>query len=475
MEGEGKREERKWAITWEGFVQELKKAGYLAAPMVAVSVLQYLLQVVSVIIVGHLGALALSSAAIATSITNVTGFSLLSGMAGGLETLAGQAYGAKQYQKLGTYTYSAIISLIIMCPPICVLWIFIGKLLPLLGQDTSISQEACKYSMWLIPALFGGAVLKPLTRYLQTQSVILPMLITSSFILCFHTISCWTLVYKLQLGQKGAAIAYSLSTWLNVILLGLYVKFSSACEKTRAPLSREALYGIREFFQLGVPSAIMVCLKWWSMELLILLSGLFKNPKLETSVLSICLTISTLHFTIPYGFGAAASTRVSNELGAGNPQLARMAVLVALFLAGIESVIVSSGLFLSRQVLGYAYSNDRQVVRYISVMTPLICLSFITDSLQAVLSGVARGSGWQKIGAYINLGSFYLVGLPVAAVLGFVAHLRGKGLWIGILAGSFVQSVLLSIVTACTDWNKQATKARERVFERRSSMKDEDK
>ncbi|KAJ7000480.1 protein DETOXIFICATION 14-like [Populus alba x Populus x berolinensis] len=460
MEEEGKREERKWAITWERFVQELKKAGYIAAPMVVVSVLQYLQQVVSVIIVGHLGALALASAAIATSITNVTGFSLLSGMAGGLETLAGQAYGAKQYQKLGTYTYSAIISLIIMCPPICVLWIFIGKLLPLLGQDTLISQEACKYSMWLIPALFGGAVLKPLTRYLQTQSVILPMLITSSFILCLHTIS---------------SIAFSLSTWLNVILLGLYVKFSSACEKTRAPLSREALYGIGEFFRLGVPSAIMVCLKWWSMELLLLLSGLFKNPKLETSVLSICLTISTLHFTVPYGFGAAASTRVSNELGAGNPQLARMAVLVALFLAGTESVIVSSGLFLSRQVLGYAYSNDRQVVRYISVMTPLICLSFIMDSLQAVLSGVARGSGWQKIGAYINIGSFYLVGLPVAAVLGFVAHLRGKGLWIGILAGSFLQTVLLSIVTACTDWNKQVTKARERVLERRSSVKDEDK
>ncbi|KAG6779139.1 hypothetical protein POTOM_015508 [Populus tomentosa] len=77
MEEEGKREERKWAITWEGFVQELKKAGYIAAPMVVVSVLQYLLQVVSVIIVGHLGALALASAAIATSITNVTGFSLL--------------------------------------------------------------------------------------------------------------------------------------------------------------------------------------------------------------------------------------------------------------------------------------------------------------------------------------------------------------------------------------------------------------
>ncbi|KAF9683950.1 hypothetical protein SADUNF_Sadunf04G0067100 [Salix dunnii] len=450
MEEEGKREERKW----EGFVQELKKVSYLAASMVAVSLLQYLLQVVSVIIVGHLGALALSSVAIATSITNVTGFSLLSGMAGGLETLAGQAYGAKQYRKLGTYTYSAIISLIIFCLPICVLWIFMGKLLPLLGQDTLISQEACRYSMWLIPALFGAAALKPLTRYLQTQSVILPMLITSFPILCFHTITCWTLVYKLHLGQKGAAIAFSLSTWLNVILLGLYVRFSSACEKTRAPLSRGAFRGIREFLRFGVPSAVMVCLKWWSMELLTLLSGLFKNPKLETSVLSICLTISTLHFTIPYGFGAAVSTRVSNELGAGNPQLARMAVLVALFLAATESVIVSSGLFLSRQVLGYSYSNDRQVVHYISVMTPLICLSFIMDSFQAVLSGVARGSGWQKTGAYINLGSFYLVGLPVAVVLGFAARLRGKGLWIGIVAGSSMQTLLLSIATAFIDWNK---------------------
>lgn len=179
-------------------------------------------------------------------------------MAGGLETLCGQAYGARQYQKLGTYTYSSIISLIMICPPICILWTFLGKLLPLVGQDPSISQEACKYSMWVIPALFGSAILKPLTRFLQTQSVILPMLLSSFFILCFHIVVCWNLVYKLELGDIGAAIAFSLSTWLNVILLGLYVKYSSTCEKTRAPLSKDAFYGVGQFFRLGVPSAVMV-------------------------------------------------------------------------------------------------------------------------------------------------------------------------------------------------------------------------
>ncbi|XP_065636923.1 protein DETOXIFICATION 6 isoform X2 [Quercus suber] len=434
-------EEKKRVIIPLAFVQELKKASSIAAPMAVVSILQYLLQVVSIIMVGHLGELSLSGVAIATSLTNVTGFSLLSGMAGGLETLCGQAYGAEQFQKLGTYAYTAIISLILVCPPVCVLWIFMDKILILLGQDPTISLEACKYSMWLIPALFGGAVLKPLTRYLQSQSLTLPMLFSSIVILSFHIPACWILVYKLKLGSHGAAIAFGSSTWLNVILLSSFAIYSSACEKTRVPFSKDVLLGISEFYRLAIPSAVMVC-----------------------------LTISTLHFTVAYGFGAAASTRISNELGAGNPQAARAAVWATMFLSITEGIIVSVTLFFCRYVLGYAYSNEKQVVNYIAVMAPLICLSILMDSLQAVLSGVARGSGWQHIGAYVNLGAFYLVGLPVGAVLGFVLHLRGKGLWIGIIAGSIVQSTLLSLITGFTNWKKQADKARERIFERKSSV-----
>ncbi|KAJ7971251.1 Protein DETOXIFICATION [Quillaja saponaria] len=472
MEELPENERRKWMIPKDAFMQELKKASIIAAPMVAVTVLQYLLQVVSVIMVGHLGQLSLSSVAIATSLTNVFGFSILSGMAGALETLCGQAYGAEQYKKLGTYTYTAIISLTLVSSPVCILWIFMDKLLPLIGQDPEISLEAKKYSMWLIPALFGSAILKSLTRYLQTQSLTLPMLLTSSVILCFHILTCWIMVYKLELGHIGAAIAFSLSTWVNVIMLVFYVKYSSACEKTRTPFSKDALLGTGEFFRLAVPSAVMVCLKWWSCEVLILLAGLFSNPKLETSVLSICLTISTLHFTIPYGIGAAASTRVSNELGAGNPQAARVAVSAAMFLAVTEAVIVSITLFCCRDVLGCAYSNERHVVDYVAAMSPLLCLSVFMDSLQAILSGVARGSGWQKLGAYVNLGAFYLLGIPVGVSLGFLGHLRGKGLWIGLVTGSAVQSIFLSLITAFTNWRKHASKARERTFDGKSSAAD---
>ena len=58
---------------------------------------------------------------------------------------------------------------------------------------------------------------------------------------------------------------------------------------------------------------------------------------------------------------------------------------------------------------------------------------------------VPRGSGWQDIGAYVNLEAYYLVGVTVGVVLAFVVHLKGKGLWIGILTGSTVEAFLLDL------------------------------
>ena len=58
-------------------VIEVKKQLCLAGPLIAGCLLQSVVQMISVMFVGHLGELALSSASIATSFAGVTGFSLL--------------------------------------------------------------------------------------------------------------------------------------------------------------------------------------------------------------------------------------------------------------------------------------------------------------------------------------------------------------------------------------------------------------
>ncbi|KAL2522368.1 MATE efflux family protein [Forsythia ovata] len=462
---EENRECKRVLATWGAFAGELNQVNSIALPMIVVTLSQYLLRVVALMMLGHLGELELSSAAIATSFTNVTGFSVVFGMACALETLCGQAHGAEQYQRVGTFTYSAVICLLLVCIPISVLWIYTDKLLILIGQDPLISVEAGKFSMWLIPSLFSYAILQSLVRYLQIQSVILPMLLSSVASLCFHLPLCWVLIFKLKLGNAGASLAICLSYVLNVILLGLYVKYSLVCKKTRASLSKDVFLSMGKFFQYAIPSAVMVCLEWSSFEVVILLGGLLPNPELETSVLSICLTITSLHYLVQYSFSAAASTLVSNELGAGKPRAARDAVFAVLVLSVSEFIIASTVIFFCRYILGYAFSNEMDVVNYVKDMTPFLCLSIIMDSLQAVLSGVARGCGWQHIGAYVNLGAYYVVGIPVALFLGFGLHLKGEGLWSGLVAGATVQSILLAIITCLTNWEKQAMEARRRVFE----------
>lgn len=180
------------------------------------------------------------------------------GMATALETLCGQAYGAQQYHKIRTQTYTAIFSLTLVCVPLSFLWFYMGKLLVLMGQDPLISREAGRFIVWLVPALFAYAVLQPLVRYFQIQSLTTPMLIGSCATLCLHMPLCWVLVFKSGLHNLGAALALGISYWLNVIFLGLYMTFSSSCQKTRAPVSLEIFWGIREFFQFAVPSAVML-------------------------------------------------------------------------------------------------------------------------------------------------------------------------------------------------------------------------
>ncbi|CAN1797698.1 Protein DETOXIFICATION 14 [Linum perenne] len=428
----------KWVIC----LNEVKTVSLVAAPMVVVTVLQFLVQFVATMMVGHLDQLSLSAASIGAAFSLVTGFTVLAGMAGGLETLCGQAYGAEQYHKLGTYMYCAITSMTLVCIPISILWIFTDKLLILAGQDHLISVLARKYSICLVPGLFGSAMLQAMTRYFQTQSLILPMLFASLATMCLHVPLCWFLVFKTGLRYLGAALAVSLSTWANVILLVIYMTCSSKCAKT---LSNS--------------------LEWWSYDLLILLAGLLPNPKLESSVISICHpSHSTVGTEKPY-MVCWISTRVSNELGAGKPKAAKMAVEAVMILAVMELAVVILPLFLCRHILGYVFSNDKEIVEYVADMAPFMCLSATMDTLQSVLSGVVRGSGKQNLGAFVNLGAYYVVGTPLAAILAFVAHLRGKGLLIGLATGSGLQAAMFAFRIITTDWEQQSSKARERIFQ----------
>ncbi|KAL3686045.1 hypothetical protein R1sor_004067 [Riccia sorocarpa] len=443
--------------------EELSNQLGIAGPMILVNLLQYSLTVVSLMFVGHLGELELSSSQIAFTTAHATGLNFMIGLGSGLETLCGQAYGAKEYRLTGIFLQRAMFVLTLIGIPISFVWWKMGPILVYIGQDPTISEGAQEYIRFLIPTLFAYALLQPLVKFLQTQSAVKAMAVFSAITLAIHVPLCYLVIYTLGFGFRGAAIVTGISQWINVLFLSSYVIFSSTFSKTWTGFSTEAFQDIYSFFKVAFPSAVMICLEFWCFDFLILISGLLPNPELETSSLSVCLNSVAWFYMIPFGLSAAASTRVSNTLGAGLPYAAKAAVKLTISMALMEGMTVAFLLLLGRNIFPHLFSNEPDVLSYVSSMVPFLSVVAIMDSVQGTLSGVARGCGWQHLGAYCNLCAFYGIAIPVSLLLTFRFHLRGYGLWGGILAGQMTQVFLLSLITCTLNWPKLADDAAQRV------------
>ncbi|KAK7380074.1 hypothetical protein VNO78_32451 [Psophocarpus tetragonolobus] len=452
--------------------EEAKKQLWLAGPMIFVCVFQYSLQLISLMFVGHLDVLLLAGASLATSFVNATGFHVLMGMSSALDTFCGQAYGAKQFDMLGVHTQSAMLALTLATIPMSIIWAYLKPILLVLHQDKTIATQAQLYARYLIPSLSANGLLRCIIKFLQAQNIVFPMVLATGLTSLLHLILCWAFVQKLGLGFKGAAIAICISNWFNTILLVLYIWFSPSCKTTWTGFSRESLHIIPKFLRLAFPSTLMVCLESWTFEIMVLLSGALPDATLQTSVLSICLNTSGIFWMIPSGVSAAGSTRISNELGAGSPKAAYLAVQVTMFLAFIVGLLEFASLMLLWKVWGRAFTNVHEVVKYVTLMMPIVASSTFIDSLQTGFQGVARGCGWQKIGAFINLGSYYLLGLPFSFVSAFVFHMKGQGLFLGLVIALIVQVVCFLFITLRANWEKEANKAEKRVGGRGIQLED---
>ncbi|KAJ8620489.1 hypothetical protein MRB53_029018 [Persea americana] len=146
--------------------------------------------------------------------------------------------------------------LLLISIPLALIWAYTGQILIALGQDPEISAAAGLNGRWMIPCIFTFDLLQCQVRFLQTQNIVFPMMICTGTTALLHLFICWVLVFKSGLGNKGAALANSISYWINATLLALYVKFSPACKKTWTGFSKEALHNVPNFIRLAIPPAV---------------------------------------------------------------------------------------------------------------------------------------------------------------------------------------------------------------------------
>ncbi|KAK9267594.1 hypothetical protein L1049_010024 [Liquidambar formosana] len=435
----------------------------LAGPAVIVYLLNNITSMSTQIFCGHLGNLELAAASLGNNGIQIFAYGLMLGMGSAVETLCGQAYGAHKFEMLGIYLQRSTLLLMATAIPVMMIYIFSKPLLLLLGESSSIASAAAVFVYGLIPQIFAYAANFPIQKFLQAQSIVNPSAYIAAATLCLHLLLTWLTVYKLGWGLLGASLVLSLSWWIVVVAQFVYILFSDRCKYTWRGFSLQAFTGLWDFLKLSTASAVMLCLETWYYQILVLIAGLLQDAEIALDSLSICMTISGWVYMIAVGFNAAASVRVSNELGAGHPKSASFAVVIVTSTSFIIAVFLAILVLVLRHVISYAFTSGTTVSDAVAELSPFLAISIILNGVQPVLSGVAVGCGWQAFVAYVNVGCYYVVGIPLGCLLGFKFNFGAKGIWSGMIGGTLMQTIILLWFTYRTDWNKEVEKARNRL------------
>ncbi|GMY20023.1 protein DETOXIFICATION 24-like [Fagus crenata] len=383
-------------------------------------------------------------------------------MSSATETLCGQAFGAGQYHMMGIYLQRSwlidIVTATIMVP----LFIFTTPIFRVLGEEEEIAVASEAISLWFIPILYSFVFSFTIQMYLQAQlkNLIIGWLSAASFVL--HILLSWIFVNILDFGVNGALGAYNIATWLPIFGEFVYI-FGGWCPNSWKGFTKAAFMDLWPVIKLSVSSGVMLCLELWYNSILVLLAGYMKNATVEISAFSICLNICAWEFMICLGFLGAACVRVSNELGKGNAKAVKFSIKVILGTSTCIGVIFWILFLVFGNEISYLFTSDEEVAEAVSSLSTLLAFSILLNSIQPVLTGVAIGGGLQGIVAIVNICCYYVFGVPIGLLLGYVAGLEVKGLWIGMLCGVLMQTIVLSFIIWRTDWDDQVKKASERL------------
>ncbi|CAA2952572.1 DETOXIFICATION 54 [Olea europaea subsp. europaea] len=441
-------------------VEELKELWSMALPITAMNFLVYVRAVVSVLFLGWLGSLELAGGALSIGFTNITGYSVLVGLASGLEPVCSQAYGSKNWDLLSVSLHRMIFILFLAIIPISVLWINLESIMIFMGQDKDITLMAAKYCIYSLPDLLTNTLLQPLRVYLRSQGVTKPQMWCTLMAVIFHVPLNYFLVVVMGLGVPGVAMASVLTNLHMMLLMMGYVYSYGRWEwKWKARIG-DVCRGVGPLLKLAVPSCIGICLEWWWYEIVTVLAGYLPNPRLAVAATGILIQTTSFMYTVPMALAGCVSARVGNELGAEKPYKAKLAAMVALacaFVIGIVNVIWTS---IFRTSWSGLFTKDEMLKSLVASVLPIVGLCELGNCPQTTGCGILRGAARPVVGARINLGSFYFVGTPVAVGLAFWLKVEFSGLWYGLLSAQVACVIsILYVIFKCIDWEVETLKA----------------
>ena len=244
------------------------------------------------------------------------------------------------------------------------------------------------------------------------------------------------------LGATGSALATAACATLQGLAYYAWIRLSPSYRLDWDTVAgRPDRATIVRILRLGLPIAVSLLME----------VGMFTAAGLIVARLGavpaaasqIALNVTSVLFMVPLGIALAVTIRVGNASGRGDQAAIRRAILAGYALMAGVVVADDAVLLAGRRTVASLYASDATTVGLASILLLIGAIHHVPDGIQVVSGGVLRGLRDTRVPMLLTTVSYWVVGVPVIAVLSIDTSWRVVGAWIGMTCGVGVAAVLL--------------------------------
>lgn len=316
------------------------------------------------------------------------------------------------------------------------------------GQAQEVLVHAKPYAIFMAWAIIPNLVFRCFRNYLEARHCPwIPFWITL-FTLILNIFFNWILIFGnagfTAMGAAGAGLGTLLASIIGTGVLILIVLRTQSFAinwtiRNFFVLQKDLL---KKMIDIGLSTMIQIAFEYGFFTMATIMMGWIGAVELASQ--QIVSSYTTFLFMVPLSIAFATTIRVgkamSNEKHLIVYHIGTGGICLGAFFMSVFAILTLS----FRHKIPYLFATDTTLIAIASQLLTMTALVQVWDGIQTVAMGALRGVPDMRTPLKIVIFSYWMIGVPVSYLFGFILKFGAIGIWIGTISGVGLSAILLT-------------------------------